>query len=80
MQLQAACSDEVNKLLLEYVRPETLKSSSELGLLECGRQLTLLNVVSISKRLSVTYKQIKQAWEEQKCLGCLVVAPRSIEY
>ena len=53
---------------------------SEIGSLGTpGSQLTLLNVVSISKRLSVTHKQTKLAWEELKGLRCLVVALSSIE-
>ena len=33
MELRAACSDEVNKLLFEYVGPESLKTCSEADLL-----------------------------------------------
>ena len=44
MELRAACSDEVNKLLFEYVGPETLKSCSELELLKHIKEVAVKSI------------------------------------
>ena len=75
-KLVASFISEVQKTVL-FVYSVLVWKLAPLGTL--GRQLRLQNVVSVSKRFSVTHKQTKQASEEQKYLGCLVMALKSIE-